>query len=107
MPRGFQEEEGKVLKLERSLYGLHQTQRNFFENLKTNLLKVGFTQSSAHPFLFISYQVFCLVYVDDTLLYSPDTTKIDKTLGRLRKLEINLNVEDYVAGFSGRSNQAT
>jgi len=30
MTRGF-EEEGRVLKLQRPLYGLHQSPRNFFE----------------------------------------------------------------------------
>ena len=39
MPRGFEEEEGKVPRLERLLNGLHQFPRNFLENLKTNLLK--------------------------------------------------------------------
>jgi len=76
MPRGFQEER-KVLKLERSLYGLVQSPRaiprNFFEHLKANLLKRGLTQSSADPCLFISDQVICLVYVD--LFYSPNKWK--------------------------------
>jgi len=44
MSRGF-EKEGKVLKLKRSLYGLWQSPRNFFEHLRENLIKVGFTQS--------------------------------------------------------------
>jgi len=82
MPRGFQEE-GKVLKLERTLYGLRQSPRNFFEHVKANLLKVGFAQSSADPCLSISDQVICLVYVDDTLFYSPNKTEIDKTLDKL------------------------
>jgi len=36
MPRGF-EEDGKVLKLQKSLYGLRQSPRNFFEHLKENI----------------------------------------------------------------------
>ena len=43
MPRGFKQE-GKVLKLKKSLYGLKQSPRNFFNHLKTNLIKVGFEQ---------------------------------------------------------------
>ena len=78
MPRGFQED-GKALKLEKLLHGLCHSPRNFFEHLKANLLKVGFTQLSADPCLFISDQVICLVYVDDTLFYCPSTTEIDKT----------------------------
>jgi hypothetical protein len=44
MPRGFGED-GKVLKLKKSLYGLKQSPRNFFLHLKAKLEKVGFTQS--------------------------------------------------------------
>ena len=44
MPRGF-EKEGKVLKLKRALYGLRQSPKNFFEHLRENLIKLGFTQS--------------------------------------------------------------
>ena len=53
MPRGFKEE-GKVLKLLRSMYGLHQSPRGFFEHLKENLIKVGFKQSGLDPYLLIS-----------------------------------------------------
>jgi len=44
MPTGY-EEEGKVLKPQRSLYGFHQSPRNFSEKLKENLIKVGFKKS--------------------------------------------------------------
>jgi hypothetical protein len=44
MPRGFGED-GKVLKLKKSLYGLKQSPSNFFLHLKAKLEKVGFTQS--------------------------------------------------------------
>ena len=48
MPRGFREE-GKVLKLQRSLYGLKQSARNFFNLLKDNLEVIGFRQSEQDP----------------------------------------------------------
>jgi len=51
MPRGFQED-GKALKLEKLLHGLCHSPRNFFEHLKANLLKVGFTQLCADPWLY-------------------------------------------------------
>ena len=66
---------------------------------KANLL--GSTQSSADPCLFISDHVICLVYVYVTLFKSPNKTKTDKTLDRLIELEMDLNVEDEVAGFLG------
>jgi len=42
-----------------------------------------------------------LVYADDTLFYSPNETYIDIVLGKLRKLNMELKVEDDVAGFLG------
>jgi Reverse transcriptase (RNA-dependent DNA polymerase) len=41
MPRGFTQD-GKVLKLKKSLYGLKQSPRNFFKILKSKLELVGF-----------------------------------------------------------------
>ena len=57
MPRRF-EEEGKVLKLQKSLYGLRQSPRNFFEHLKENLFKVGFKQSEVDPCLSSQIRLF-------------------------------------------------
>ena len=70
MPKGFSEP-GKVLKLKKSLYGLKQAPRNFFQHLKGKLEKIGFVSSDSDPCLFISDRVICIVYVDDTLLFSP------------------------------------
>lgn len=71
MPRGFGEP-GKVLKLKRSLYGLKQSPRNFFQHLKEKLEGIGFESATdVDPCLFISNKVICLIYVDDTLFYSP------------------------------------
>jgi hypothetical protein len=82
MPRGFNEQ-GKVLKLKKSLYGLKQSPRNFFLHLKEKLEKVGLRQSESDACLFISDKVICLVYVDDTLLYSPKQEYIDEIIVKL------------------------
>jgi hypothetical protein len=42
-----------------------------------------------------------LVYVDDTLLFSPDEAYIDEVISKLRKSDMELEVEDSVAGFLG------
>ena len=100
MPRGFNEP-GKVLKLKKSLYGLKQSPRNFFHHLKGNLEKVGFVPSEIDPCLFISEKVICLVYVDDTLFYSPKQEWIDESIQKLREQHMELEVEGSVAGFLG------
>ncbi len=90
-----------VLRLNRSVYGLRQSPKNFFEHLKGKLLEYGFTQSVHDPCLFISKTVICLVYVDDCLFFSPDQSEIDAWIEMIRKVGMNLNVEDDVAGFLG------
>jgi hypothetical protein len=63
MPRGFKQP-GKVLKLNRSLYGLRQSPRNFFQRLKAKLEAIDFeSQESIDSCLFISDKVIALVYV--------------------------------------------
>ena len=101
MTRGFKQP-GKILRLKRSLYGLRQSPRNFFQHLKGKLESIGFTsQVNIDPCLFVSDKVICLVYVDDTLLFSPRAEYIDEVIEKLRKAELALEEEDSVAGFLG------
>jgi hypothetical protein len=101
MPRGFTKP-GKILKLKRSLYGLKQSPRNFFQFLKGNLETIGFeSQTDIDPCLFISEKVIVLVYVDDTLFFSPKAEYIEETIADLRGLGMELEAEDSVAGFLG------
>ena len=100
MPRGFKLP-GKVLKLKKSLYGLKQAPRNFFQHLKAKLESIGFVSSEEDACLFISDRVICIVYVDDTLLFSPKAEYIDEVLQNLRDASLDLEEEDDVAGFLG------
>lgn len=101
MPRGFMRP-GKVLKLKKSLYGLKQSPRNFFLHLKTQLEAIGFKSlEDVDACLFVSDNVICLVYVDDTLFFSPKEGFIDEAINRLRERGMDLEVEGEVAGFLG------
>jgi hypothetical protein len=101
MPRGFYQP-GKVLKLKRSLYGLHQSPRNFFQHLKSKLESIGFEANDyGDPCLFLSDKVICLVYVDDTLFFSPKEEFIKDVIKQLLKADLDLEVKDSVAGFLG------
>ena len=93
--------EGHVLKLNRSLYGLRQSPRNFFEHLKERLESIGFKQSSCDPCLFLKGEVTCLVYVDDCLFFGRDKSMLNKAIDDLKDAEMDLNIEDDVAGFLG------
>ena len=76
-------EQGKVLKLKRSLYGLKQSPRNFFMFLKENLEEIGFeAQTNVDPCLIISEKCIYLVYVDNTLFFAPKAEYIDPRQSR-------------------------
>ena len=100
MPRGFSIP-GKVYKLNKSLYGLKQSPRNYFHHLKGKLEKIGFRQSDSDPCLFIKPDVICLIYVDDQLLFGKDQAAIDNVISDLKKEDMPFEEEDDVAGFLG------
>jgi hypothetical protein len=52
MPCGF-EKKGKVLKLRKTLYGLHQSPRAFWKYMVEKMEKCNMPQSSLDPCLFI------------------------------------------------------
>jgi hypothetical protein len=104
MPRLF-EQEGMILKLKRSVYGLRQSPLNFFNTLKAGLEARGFEQlKQLDPCLFRSNDVICVCYVDDCLFFSRSEDAIDRVIDSLREAKptaFQLNVEDSVAGFLG------
>jgi hypothetical protein len=102
MPRGFKKE-GKVLKLNKTLYGLNVGPRNFYNHLKSKLEhpSLGFVQSDADQCLFISDKVIVLVYVDDTLLFARNQQDIENVIDNLREQGLVLEKESNVAGFLG------
>ena len=101
MPRGYSQP-GKVLKLNRSLYRLKQSPRNYFLYLKEKLEDSGFEQSKHDACLFYSEKVICLVYVDDTLFFSRDEEDIEEIINKLKSVStLEVTTEDDVAGFLG------
>lgn len=108
-PKGY-EEEGKVLKLKKSVYGIHQGPYNFFTHLQDGLLERGWKQSTFEPCLFTKDNVVLLCYVDDCLLFSPTASNIDTVVDEMKQLKqkhwkrkFDLEYEEDVAGFLGIS----
>jgi hypothetical protein len=66
MPRGFKQK-GKVLKLKKTLYGLHQSPRAFCLYLTEKMEACGIKQCTLDPCLFIGKKVMCICYVDDLI----------------------------------------
>ena len=86
-PKAFEGYGGldKVLKLSKSLYGLRQAVKTFFEKLKDGLEERGFCQSSHNPCLFMKKDMMCVVYVDDTTFSGPNADDIE---AEIKSIEI-------------------
>jgi hypothetical protein len=71
--------------------------------LKKDLEDCGFRNPSpdSEPCLFVSSKVICVVYVDDTLLWSPKNEWIEEAIKSLQDKGMQLEIEDSVAGFLG------
>jgi hypothetical protein len=82
-PPGYDfEYEGEVLKLEKSLYGLKQAGRRWYETLSRALIDLGFWISENDPGIFIKYIdediLILVIYVDDCTLTGSSAELIDE-----------------------------
>ncbi|KAJ9558206.1 hypothetical protein OSB04_012820 [Centaurea solstitialis] len=90
IPEGFAKEgETRVCRLRKSLYGLRQASRNWYQKFTMALSSLGFTLTHADASLFIyekgeSY-VATLIYVDDVIITGNNATKIQETKAYLDK----------------------
>jgi hypothetical protein len=87
-PKMFAPKSGQnvVLKLIKSLYGLRQAPRTFFEKLRDGLLERGYVQSENDPCLFMKKGIMCVVYVDDTIFAGADSAVLEE---EIRLLGVN------------------
>jgi hypothetical protein len=98
---GFHRGHNLVYKLNRSVYGLRQSPRNFFQYLKERLEGQGLSQSDLDPCLFIGATVIVVIYVDDVLLYSKNEADINRVLDGLKKDGVSIRREGTAEGFLG------
>jgi histone deacetylase 1/2 len=89
-PPGFEDHDSTlVCKLNKALYGLKQAPRQWFERLQNALLHLGFHSSKCDPSLFIytsqGNTVYLLVYVDDIIITSSNTTLLQSLIQKLNK----------------------
>ena len=86
-PPGYEQgAPGIACRLRKALYGLKQAPRAWHRTLKAELESMGYTESAADPGLFIkpsSPPVYLLIYVDDILVVSGDTSALIATKNQI------------------------
>ena len=86
-PEGYEEKEGVVYRLEKSLYGLKQSGRNWNRVLHDCLTENGFTQNQADNCVYSQEskegKVIIIVWVDDLIIAASDEGKLKKVKGML------------------------
>ena len=75
--------------------------RNFFIHTRKQLQKLGFVLLDSNPFLFISPDVICLLYVDDALLFYKDAADLNNLTKQMKDIDIQFMEEEDVASFLG------
>ncbi|CAI7871852.1 unnamed protein product [Closterium sp. NIES-53] len=81
---------GTQWSLRRPVYGLHQAPREWHDTLRTTLAALGFAPSIADPSLFLRTDTllppfYILVYVDDLVFATADTTGLARVKSKLQK----------------------
>ena len=107
-PEGFEVpgKETMVCKLKRSLYGLKQSSRCWFVELKKYLVSLGYEQSKADPCVFLRWENGNLsvntIYVDDIILLADIMDDMIKFKGELsHKFEMtDLGPMNFCLGIS-------
>ena len=100
LPAMFSEEnqnstdEGVVLKLKKSLYGLVQAPRSWYHHLQRGLSKLDFFPSAEDPRIYYGRGMILITYVDDTLFFGPVLKQIEKVISELKGLGYGLTREE-------------
>ena len=68
--------DGVVLKLKKSLYGLVQAPHSWYHHLQVGLTKLDFKPSTIDARMYYGHSMILITYVNNTLFFGPDLKKI-------------------------------
>jgi hypothetical protein len=87
-------DEATVLKLNKSLYGLVQAPRSWYQHLQKGLEDLDFKPSPLDPAMCYGRGMILITYVDDTLFFGPDIKAIQQVITDLGKAGYALTREE-------------
>ena len=114
-PKGFlkKAKKGLVCKLKRSLYGIKQSPRIWYQNFDTYILSFGFVRSKVDHCIYSKEEggrfIYAALYVDDMLLIgnNMDTIKeVKKKLSSKFKIK-DINATNFIMGMEIKRDRAT
>lgn len=90
VPEGLPAKKEEILQLQKSLYGLKPSSKNWYDTINEIIISIGFQKSKADRCLYFQRTpekkiAILLIYVDDMLLVTDDDTITQKTTTALEK----------------------
>ena len=107
LPQGYQRRgmsrKTHALKLVRNVYGQEQAGRVWNKYMDKGMRDIGFKPSAFNLCLYYRGSVLFLVYIDDCIVFGPDTGAIDQVVTDLRSCPQRFTVDDQgdVGDFLG------
>jgi hypothetical protein len=102
VPKGLSQDDNTCLLLKKSIYGLVQSEREFYNKLLSTLKFMGFTENKSDPCLlsrWISDKVILIgINVDDCLVVRKED-QIQEVIQGLKASEFNLKVESSLKDY--------
>jgi Reverse transcriptase (RNA-dependent DNA polymerase) len=102
IPKGMEASIDECLILNKTIYGLVQSAREFYNKLVSALKDCGFQGSLADPCLWIKHFnqgiVIIAIYVDDCLIIGEDS-KINEVIEERKGYYFGLKVEDHLTDY--------
>ena len=76
--------------------------KHWYDHLRSALIdKLGFTESAIDPCLLYKKNLLLVLYVDDLAMAAPDMETINNLISDLKRLGLELDLEDDFASFLG------
>ena len=88
----FEKDWGQFVKLNKTLYGLKQSARYWYDLLRNALQEIGFKRSQSDHCLFLrKSKEWVMIYVDDIVIVAPTRSQIDDIK---REIKVRFKIKD-------------